>query len=276
MCFLLFANKVHPAYPLIVAGNRDEFYQRPTEAAHFWADQPQIIAGRDLQQGGTWMGMNRAGRIACLTNFRDGQPQKSLAPSRGELVVDFLNSELTEQQFTESLSRRRNEYNGFNIVFGSVSSLQHVSNRLAQSTGSCQTSPDRSLAETPLTQGVHGISNGGLNESWPKVVMGKSRLREILQQYRNKDYDVFAGPLLELLRDDSNASDELLPDTGVGIDRERILSPIFINTPEYGTRCSTVIAVRADGWVSFLERSYDVERVLISDAREEFQVPIPN
>lgn len=257
MCFLLFSINALPDYPLVVAGNRDELHNRRARPARFWQRRPDMIAGKDETHGGSWLGLHRNGRFACLTNYRDAIPPSTSAPSRGELVVDYLNGAARADEFADDLTTRLTQFNGFNFVFGTVTSLQHISNR---------TNPQRQA----LDNGVHGISNGALNENWPKVRRGRERLHQILQQTKNDMPDT--RQILSLLSDQQTAADAQLPDTGVGIARERILAPIFINASEYGTRCSTVITVRSDGYVSFTERSFDANANTSGEVVEHFQL----
>ncbi len=214
-----------------------------------------MIAGKDDLGGGSWLGLHRNGRFACLTNFRDARPPSPTAPSRGELVVDYLNHATDSDEFSARLQARLMHFNGFNMVFGSTTELRHISNR---------TRPQQQRLEN----GLHGISNGALNEAWPKVAQGRERLAQILQSVDQEEPIV--ERTLELLQDRTVAPDAALPDTGVGLDRERILSPIFIAAGEYGTRCSTVILVRSDGQVCFAERSFDSQGVVSANVLRRF------
>jgi uncharacterized protein with NRDE domain len=238
MCLLLLAYKSHPTYPLVLAANRDETYLRPTAYAAFWHDYPHIYGGRDLEQGGTWLGIARGGRIAAVTNFRDGYAPKTGTRSRGELVRNFLRSNQPAPDYVNRVKREANAYNGFNLVAGDLEDLYYYSNR-----------GNHVIAMTP---GVHGLSNHLLNTPWPKVERGKQIMGELL------DHDVqeLTEGLFGVLADRVVANDELLPDTGVGLPRERVLSPAFIVSPTYGTRSSTVVLVDNHGQVLFIERSF--------------------
>ncbi len=239
MCLLLVAYRVHADYPLIVAANRDEFFQRPTTPAQFWDDDPDVLAGRDLSQGGTWMGINKNGRFAAITNVRDPQAFRPSAKSRGLIVADFLTGGQAPNEFLENLARDRGEYNGFNLLVCENGSLHYFS------------SIDGS--RSTLAPGVHGISNDSLNTPWPKVVRGKCEMNAML----NKNPEKFEHALFALLSDRTVAPDGELPNTGVGLEKERFLSPLFIRTAEYGTRSSTLLFVRRVGAVRYVERSYN-------------------
>lgn len=239
MCLILFAYRVHPDYPLIVAANRDEYMDRPTDPARFWKDHPDVLAGRDRVKGGTWMGITRRGRFAALTNFRDPFASVKDKKSRGLLVRDYLTTEISPRKYLDALSDQRTSYPGFNLLIGSPRELWYYSNR-SNTTRSVQ-------------PGIHGLSNALLDTPWPKVVKGKERLAACL---RNLD----PSCLFELLADEEPAPDEKLPDTGVGLEMERLLSPAFIRIPGYGTRSSTVLIVDARGEVNFIERTFAGER----------------
>jgi uncharacterized protein with NRDE domain len=237
MCLILFALHAHPEYRLVVAANRDEFYARPTDPAAFWEDAPDVLAGRDRQAGGTWIGITRSGRFAAITNYRD--PGKILphAPSRGDLVADFLRGTGEPEAYLKALQSRASAYNGFNLLIGRGDDLWYYSNVEDQI--------------RKLVPGVYGLSNHLLDTPWPKVVRGKESLRRILAEG-----SVVPGQVLTELKHTVIAADKDLPDTGVGLEWERLLSPMFIATEGYGTRSSTVVLVRPDGKVHFSERTY--------------------
>lgn len=254
MCLILFSYDQHPTYQLVVAANRDEFYDRPTAPAHFWEEGDGILAGRDEEAGGTWLGITRTGRWAAVTNYRDfTTPPKGDAPSRGHLVTSFLRSEAAPAAFLEQLDAQKDEYNGFNLLAGTTSELGYVSNRDGEF--------------RLLEPGLYGISNHLLDTAWPKVVRGKEALREQLEAE-----EIAPEPLLEMLSDTTVAPDEELPDTGVSLERERMLSPPFIETPRYGTRSSTVLLVSHDGEVTFVERSFDTAGASPSTRRFHFEL----
>jgi uncharacterized protein with NRDE domain len=253
MCLILFAVRAHPDYPLVIAANRDENYRRPTAAAAYWQDHPQVLAGRDLEALGTWLGVTRAGRFAALTNFRDAFERKTEAPSRGRLVSDFLTSAIDPQAYLDQIAPSAGRYNGFNLLVGDAAGVHSFSSRGSSS--------------QRLLPGVYGLSNHLLDTPWPKVAAGKKRLAGILQD------GVSAEPLFELLDDRREAPDDLLPDTGVGLARERVLSPALIAAPEYGTRASTVVLFHRAGAVEFSERGVMPGGVHGETLRYRFNLP---
>jgi uncharacterized protein with NRDE domain len=238
MCLLIIAHLDDARYDLAVAANRDEMYVRPAQAAHFWEDAPAVLAGRDLEAGGTWMGVTRAGRFAALTNYREPGPRKIDAPSRGSLVGDFLRGADEPDRFLATLEEQGPAFNGFAMVFGRVGSLWFYTNR--------------NHTAGPLPPGLHGLSNGPLDAPWPKVDRTKATARNALA---NRDTDPSAA-LFAALADRTVPPDAELPDTGVGLDLERLLAPAFVVTPVHGTRCSTVLLVDKEGRVTFEERSF--------------------
>ncbi len=236
MCLILLAWRAHADYPLVVAANRDEFYARRTAAADFWDDAPQILAGRDLEAGGTWLGVTRTGRFAALTNFRDLSRNKPGAPSRGQLVSRFLTGMDSPEAYLHELESSAARYNGFNLLFGDPGGLWCFSN--------CGES------ERQLAPGVYGLSNHLLDTPWPKVARGKSALTTALQALPDD------RPLFDLLRDDSTAPDDALPRTGISLEWERLLSAAFISTAGYGTRSATVLMMNLSGKVRFVEQGF--------------------
>lgn len=237
MCLILLAHDCHPEYPLVFAGNRDEFYDRPAAPASFWDDAPHVLGGRDLKSGGTWLGVTRHGHWATVTNVRDQTSHREDAPSRGHLVAEYLRNEPSPDDFLERVAARADEYNGFNLLVGTPHTLHYFSNR---------NGPPRSVEP-----GVHGMSNAQLDDLWPKVQRGTARLGLLL------DGEVSPDPLLDILSDRRPAPDEDLPDTGLGRKTERKLSPPFIEGDRYGTRSSTVLLVDRSGTVTFVERTFD-------------------
>lgn len=236
MCLILLAWQAHPEFPLVVAANRDEFFARRTEPAAYWADNPQILAGRDLQGGGTWLGITRAGRFAALTNFREPARNIVDAPSRGDLVQRFLAGSQSPESFVAELAATAQRYNGFNLFFGDLDDLWYGSNRGA--------------AAHRLEPGVYGLSNHLLDTPWPKVARGKSALSEALRTLPDET------ALFALLRDDRIASDAELPRTGVSLEWERLLSSAFIRSREYGTRSATVLLADRAGRLAFHEQGF--------------------
>ncbi|HOK07602.1 MAG TPA: NRDE family protein [Syntrophales bacterium] len=238
MCLILLAYGVHPRYPFVLAANRDEFYERPAACADFWEENPDVLAGRDLKEGGTWCGVTRGGRIAALTNYRDPLSHREGAPSRGWLVRRFLEGIESPRDYLGLLEREGPRYNGFSIIFGTVEDLYHYSNRGVGGR---------------LTEGFHGLSNSLLDVPWPKVARGREALASYLAAAERPEVEA----LFRILADRTPAGDEELPNTGVGREWERILSPIFITSPVYGTRSSTVIMIDGEGRAVFTERSYN-------------------
>lgn len=236
MCLILLAWRAHPDYPLVVAANRDEFFSRRTAAADFWEDAPDILAGRDLEAGGTWLGVTRQGRFAALTNFRDPQRILQGAPSRGDLVSRYLRGSELPQEFLQWLAPVAANYSGFNLVIGDRESLWYFSN-CGEGAGQ-------------LTPGIYGLSNHLLDTPWPKVARGKSALGSALRALPDD------RPFFALLRDDSIAPDEALPRTGISLEWERLLSAAFISTEGYGTRSATVLLMNASGNVRFVEQVF--------------------
>lgn len=230
MCLIVFAWKVIPGMPLIAAGNRDEFYDRPATSADWWTDYPQVYAGRDLQGGGTWMGVTRDGRFAAITNIRAPSQNRDDAPSRGDLVADFLKGSMPAREYVSMISKSAAEFNGFNLLVGDCDELIWYSNG----------SQDDPRNGVPLNPGVYGLSNAALDSPWPKVVRTKAQFASLLCQCAPED------AYFEMLRDTTIASDCRLPKTGVTIELERMLSAVCIRSPSYGTRVSTVVQLHAD------------------------------
>lgn len=221
MCLILLAWQAHPDHPLVVAANRDEFFTRPAAPAAWWTASPSIFAGRDLEAGGTWLGVSRDGRFAGLTNFRDPQRQRDGRPSRGQLVADFLAGKESAEAALERLRQEGPRYNAFNLLVSDGESLGIYESE--------------SGAAHILQPGLYALSNHLLDTPWPKAVAGKSRLDKAMGSLPD------IAPLEELLRDDRPAADASLPRTGVSLAWERMLSSAFIRAPGYGTRCSTLI-----------------------------------
>ena len=237
MCLVLVVWRVHPRYPCLVAANRDEFHARPTARAEWWPDRPQILAGRDLEAGGTWLGVTRTGRFAALTNFRDPEQRRATAPSRGALVTSMLESGASVAEGLRHLHAVGGEYNGFNLIFSDGERLG-----IYESVGG---------SGRELGPGIYGLSNHLLDTPWPKVQNAKARLEAALRDLTD------TAPLLELLRDDQPAPDAELPRTGVSLEWERLLSSAFVRAQHYGTRCSTIIRIDARGRAYFDEWSWD-------------------
>jgi uncharacterized protein with NRDE domain len=239
MCLIFFSLKQHPTYKLIVAANRDEFYNRQTAAAGFWKDYPNIVGGKDLEANGTWMGMTKSGKISMLTNYRDPKNINPNAPSRGQLVSDYLEQNILPEDYLKQIEPKAQAYNGFNLLVGNSEEFYYLSNY--------QTGIDK------VTIGLHGLSNHLLETPWPKVKSGKQKFELLLTSE-----SITSQKLFEFLYDGERATDDQLPDTGIGLERERALSSMFIKSPGYGSRCSTVILIDQENHVEFSERVYDL------------------
>lgn len=243
MCLILFAVNEHPEYGLVLAANRDEFLMRPTAPAGHWDDEAGTLGGRDLKAGGTWLGVTRSGRLAAVTNVREPGVIVENARSRGELVTGLLHADSDPMGWMKGLDGSM--YNGFNLLGYQDGAAYHGTNRGAGGQlPEVRTIPD----------GVHGLSNASLDTPWPKVVEGRIRLSEAVKNLDPSMPDW--SPMLKLLSSVETAPDSRLPKTGVPLDLERALSPPFIRTKGYGTRCSTIVAIRRDGVCQFLERTF--------------------
>lgn len=254
MCLILFSWRRHPDYPLVVAANRDEFHDRPTAAAGYWQEAPQILAGRDRQEGGTWLGVDRRGRIAAVTNYRNPSAERKNAHSRGELVINFLLQSQAANEYLHKLQPDCHQYNGFNLFLCDQSGIHY----LASQTGEIHA----------LAAGLYGCSNGLPDAPWPKVEQGKHGLGRLMKAGIAIDIeDIFA-----LLSNRSPFPDESLPDTGVGLDRERMLAPVFVRSRDYGTRSSTVVIIDRDARLSFAERSFDENGEITGTVRYQFNI----
>jgi len=256
MCLIFVAIDAHPNYRIVVAANRDEFYDRPTAPASFWPEDPDLLAGRDLLAGGTWLGITRTGRIAALTNYRDPKPNQADAPSRGRVVSDYLMSKEGPLQFLKRLSLNAGRYNGFSLLAGLNERIYWHSNRGGEI--------------RRLSPGIHGLSNHLLDTPWPKVEKGRKEIAGILA-----GEDVSIEGLFQLLQDRALVEDESLPDTGVDLEWERTLSPVFISSPTYGTRSSTVILLDRSGMATLVERSFERGSKSYSTAAHSFKVAVP-
>jgi uncharacterized protein with NRDE domain len=238
MCLVLLALDSHPAYSVVLAANRDEFYDRPTAPAAFWDSTPSVLGGRDLKAGGTWLGVSRSGRLAAVTNFRQGEREQPAPRSRGHLVADFLTGSTGMSQYMERVRAESHLYNGFNLIAGDSGGFFYYSNREG--------------AVRRLGPGVYGLSNHLLDTPWPKVAAAKSGLGQLLDSQGSEQIE----GLFALLSDRSLAPDDLLPSTGVTREWERLLSSAFIASDGYGTRSSTVVLIGRDGNIGFVERTF--------------------
>lgn len=252
MCLISLNWRAHPRYKLVLAANRDEFHHRPTAAAGWWADAPNVFGGRDLSQGGGWLAASTHRRLAAVTNVRRMVQPDPNAPSRGALIADFMRNTQSAAEFAKRLRGRADAYAGFNLLLYDGETLLYATNH------------DGFHSER-LTPGIHAVSNAALDTPWPKLV----RLREHMSQWSMQgQHD--DGALFDALADDQTAPDSALPDTGVGLELERFLSPAFIRGPQYGTRASTVIALGTDGTLQFSERRFGPNGIAAGETRERF------
>jgi uncharacterized protein with NRDE domain len=236
MCILFIAKHQHPEYPLIICANRDEFHQRPTQNMHYWNDD-KILAGQDLQAGGTWLGMNKNKQFSALTNFRLGATIDKSKRSRGELVLNALNS--TIEGTANYLADNAEHYQGFNLVFGDINELH------------CFDSVNKT--NITIDDGFHSICNGALDDIWPKMQKGLDSLAKVIK--KNEKLDV--EQLFALMSCQIKAEHDKLPKTGISIEKEKLLSSIFITSPDYGTRSTCLILVDKQQQVQLYEQGYD-------------------
>jgi uncharacterized protein with NRDE domain len=238
MCLILFAYRVHPLYPLILAANRDEFHDRPAAPASFWDTAPKLLAGKDLPGGGTWLGVTTDGRIAALSNYLDPFPPKAEALSRGVLASEFLLGRITPDRYREDLRTRAGRFNGFSLLFGDENHLSCYSNR--------------GEVAPRIQPGIHGLSNHLLDTPWPKVVRGKEMLGRILESEGKPSVE----EIFSLLADRREPLREPPSETEITPERERRYSRLFITGSGYGTRSSTLVMFDRDSVVTFIERTF--------------------
>jgi len=254
MCLIVFSFKNHQKYPLIIAANRDEFYDRPTRPARFWDEETQLLAGKDEKLGGTWLGVTKQGKIAALTNYRDFSNIKEDAPSRGKITIEYLTGDKKALDYLKELHKSSNTYNGFNLINGNHDALYHYSNQTEKI--------------TPIKPGIHGVSNAVLNTPWPKVETAKSAFKEAIDRDDIDEKKIFA-----LLRNSKQYPLNQLPNTGLSDEMEKLVSSAFIKSEDYGTRCSTLITVRNDGEITFIEKTYKPSAgALTSETRFSFTI----
>ncbi len=253
MCLLVFSHSNHPEYKLILAANRDEFYKRPAQPAHYWKNKPSVFAGIDEEAGGTWLGVNKKGKIAALTNFRNLSNQKQNAPTRGKIVSVFLEEKMNGHLFSENLINTADNYNGYNLIFGEVCSLLYFS------------SITKKVEQ--LKPGIYSLSNHLLNSPWPKNKKVNSLFNEVISRENFSVADLF-----EILTDKEEFEESMLPDTGLPKEIEKAVSSIFIVTPSYGTRSSTVILVDNDDTMFFEEHTYDENGTISRTSKTTFKI----
>lgn len=240
MCLIVFGWQIHPKFPLVVAANRDEFFARPTRQAGHWSDYPQVMGGIDLQAGGTWLGINQAGRFAAITNVREPNMPPG-RQSRGALTRNFLISDLSAETYANGIDG--SDYAGYNLLLGDGQSLVYCSNRTP--------------APQVLPAGIYGLSNHVLDSAWPKLVKARQQFSVALESLPDE-----AG-FFELLSDRSIVADQDLPNTGVALEWERLLSAVFVQSEAYGTRASTVVLQDKNGMIKLSERSFGPGGALI-------------
>ena len=256
MCLIAIALQAHPAHALIVAANRDEYYGRPAAQAHFWDDYPQVLAGRDLDAGGTWLGIDRRGRFAAITNFRSMGEHRADAPSRGHLVSNFLTSDAAAWEYMRRIAADAGRYNGFNLLLADGRGLYYLSNR----------DTEAEAGPRSLPPGIYGLSNHLLDTPWPKVVQAKNRFAQAIARGDRLE------SMMDILRNDETAVNGTLPETGAAADRERFLSSIFIASESYGTRCSTLLDIDGAQRVRFIERSFGSDGVAADNVEFRFDL----
>jgi uncharacterized protein with NRDE domain len=239
---------------LILAANRDEYYDRPTAPAAFWEEAPGLLAGRDTRAGGTWLGITTKGRLAAVTNYRDPLSNRTNVPSRGKLASRFLLGRELAVDYLDRLKEKPDDYNGFNLVIGELHKLFWYSNRGG--------------GYRILAPGIYGISNHLLDTPWPKVTRGK----EAFQRLISGGKCLYPEAVFDMLSDRSIPDDKTLPDTGVGLEWERILSPLFITSPNYGTRSSTILFIDQENLVTFVERTFNSHPDHAKTVEYEFRI----
>lgn len=254
MCLILFARQQHPVYSLVMLANRDEFFQRPTQFAQYWTDAPHILGGRDLDHYGSWLAVDRQGRFAAVTNYRDVSEKKPSALSRGKLISNYLQGNAAAKDYANELLGVRHQYAGFNLLVGDKHSLYFLSSRVSR--------PEE------LAAGVYALSNAELDSPWPKAEIGKSVLQQQLTSSGFPDKE----RLFALLADQRQAEDSTLPDTGISLEWERKLSAIFVRAGDYGTRASTIMSISKEGELDFTERNFDIGGKQINTQHYQFQI----
>lgn len=244
MCLIIFAHQANAQYPLVLAANRDEFFSRPTQQASFWTAQngtSQVLAGKDLLAGGTWLGVSRSGRFSAVTNVRDPSQVEQAVRSRGQLTLEFLEGVMSAAEYADTLATAFDQFAGFNLLLGDGKDMVYINNLEA--------------TVQKLEPGIYGLSNGLLNSDWPKVTRGRDDLASLMQEPASVSTD----QLIEMMQHREISSDESLPSTGVSLELERVLSSTFIMNSDrgYGTLCSTAIIASATGHFRFSEQNYD-------------------
>lgn len=253
MCLIFLSFNQHPQYPLIIAANRDEFFERPATPMGFWPEHPKLLAGKDLTAGGTWLGVTKTGYFAMLTNYRDMANIRPNAPTRGKLVLDYLIGELAPAGYLQALHSSAAQYNGYNIILGTLDDPWYYSNQ--------------SNKIYQLGTGLYGLSNALLDSKWPKVTHGKAKFQAIISK---ENFSI--TELLDFMYDKTLAPDDQLPDTGIGYEKEKLLSSMFIDMPGYGTRNTTVLLKNRNNEVEVVERTYAKDRSHLTEQKFKFSL----
>ena len=253
MCLVVLAFNTHPECLLVVAANRDEFHGRPTQDAHWWADAPDILGGRDLQAGGTWLGLHRNGRFATVTNYRDAAPKHGDMHSRGHLVSEFLNSRLTPVDYLRTIVP--DDYRGFNLLAADGQSFAYLSNR------------GGGLQE--LEAGIYGLSNATLDTPWEKVERSKDRLGRLFEEGKINETH-----LMRLLGDREKGPVDEVKSARLPFATAHAITAPFIVTSEYGTRCSTIVRADSKGQWNFYERRFDSDGHNVGESRFSFRAGV--
>jgi len=253
MCLIFLSFNQHPKYPLIIAANRDEFFDRPASALEVWPEDKKIIAGKDLTGGGTWLGVTKSGYFAMLTNYRDMANIKTNAPTRGKLVLDYLAGEFDPSNYLQALNSSASNYNGYNIILGKLDDPWYYSNQ------------NNKLYS--LGTGLYGLSNALLDTKWPKVKNGKKTFESIISRE-----DFKTEELLEFMHNTVLAPDEQLPETGIGHEKEKLLSSMFIEMPGYGTRNTTILLKDYNNNVEIIERTFSHDAKSTSEEKFNFSI----
>ena len=257
MCILFIAVDQHPNYPLIIAANRDEFHQRPTQHSHYWPSNSALLAGKDLEAGGTWMGVSRNGKVSALTNIRNPHRIQKNAISRGALVTAFLEDQaIDEETYTQQLVSHASRYNGYNLLMGCMRRNHYA------------VFNNHTLQYQTLQKGYYGLSNASLDTPWPKIEHGKLALADYCETHSELNPDA----LFKLLSNQTKAADDALPDTGVPLQWERLLSSIFIQGEDYGTRTSTLLWLDRSGHVHWAERNFSADAIITDEHYYHFHL----
>ncbi|MCO4757169.1 MAG: NRDE family protein [Oceanospirillaceae bacterium] len=254
MCLITFAYDSHPVYSLVLVANRDEFFRRPSREVHYWQDTPHILAGRDLEQGGTWLGLNQHGHFATVTNHRNGRDKPQGLRSRGDLTRRYLSKPQPAKDYLTQLEPEQHAYGAFNLLLGDETGLHYLSNR-------------SDATQRPLAPGIYGLSNALLDTPWPKLLKVRNGLKQELQDDR-----LIAEKLIHLMLDQTSAADTDLPDTGISTEWEKMLSACFIRSADYGTRAVTLLLQKPDGTTYLREDTFDTHGNTDS---QEFQLQLP-